>query len=105
MFVFLTCPVIGLMAGVCNLSSQLQVVSRLVIRRAVSAQRKHAASKAGQVAHLPLQVAILPLTNECQAAVGFADKVALDGLEGGSASVCVRVVVEKGNENTGDLCI
>lgn len=115
MFVFLTRPVVGLVAGVCNLSSQLQVVSGLVIGRAVSTQRKHAAGEAGQVAHLPLQVSILPLANESQAAVGFAYQVALNGLEGGSASVCERAVVETENcltvnektvnEEAGDLCI
>lgn len=76
----LTRPVVGLVAGVCDLRSQLQVVSGLVVRRAVGAQRKHAAGETGQVAHLPLQVAVLPLTDECQAAVRLADQVALDGL-------------------------
>lgn len=102
---FLTRPVVGLVAGVCDLGSQLQVVSSLVIGRAISTQRKHAAGEAGQVAHLPLQVAILPLPNESQAAVGFAYQVALNGLEGDSASVSVRTVVETVNEDAGDLCI
>lgn len=84
----LTRSVVGLVAGVCDLGSQLQVVSCLVVGRAVSTQREHAAGEAGQVAHLPLQVAILPLTNECQTAVGFAYQVALNGLEKGS--VCVK---------------
>lgn len=89
-FVFLTCPVIGLVAGVRDLCPQLQVVPSLVVGRAVGAQRKHAAGEARQVAHLPLQVAVLPLTNECQTTVGFAYQVALNGLEGegGSVSVC-----------------
>lgn len=77
----LTCPVVGLVAGVRDLGPQLQVVSRLVVRGAVGAQREHAAGEAGQVAHLPLQVAVLPLADERQAAVGLADQVALDGLE------------------------
>ncbi len=77
----LTRPVVGLVAGVCDLSPQLQVVSGLVVRRAISTQREHAAGEAGQVAHLPLQVAVLPLTNECQTAVRFTDQVALDGLD------------------------
>ena len=85
----LTRSVVGLVAGVCDLGSQLQVVSCLVVGRAVSTQREHAAGEAGQVAHLPLQVAILPLTNECQTAVGFAYQVALNGLEKGS--VCEEV--------------
>lgn len=84
----LTRPVVRLVAGVCNLSSQLQVVSGLVVGRAVSAQRKHAAGEAGQVAHLSLQVAVLPLTNKCQTTVGFAYQVALNGLEKGER-VCV----------------
>lgn len=71
------------MAGVCDLGAQLQVVSRLVVRGAVSAQREHAAGEAGQVAHLPLQVAVLPLADERQAAVGLADQVPLDGLTKG----------------------
>lgn len=76
----LTRPVVGLVAGVCDLRSQLQVVSGFVVRRAVGAQRKHAAGETGQVAHLPLQVAVLPLADKCQTAVGFAYQVALDGL-------------------------
>lgn len=86
----LTCSVVRLVAGVSDLSPQLQVVSGLVVGRAVSTQCKHAAGEAGQVAHLPLQVAILPLTDECQTSVGFADQVALDGLEAGKECVCVR---------------
>lgn len=76
----LTRPVVRLVAGVCDLCSQLQVVSRFVVRRAVGAQRKHAAGETGQVAHLPLQVSVLPLADKCQAAVGFAYQVALDSL-------------------------
>lgn len=76
------------MAGVRNLSSQLQVVPGLVVGRTISTQREHAAGEASQVTHLPLQVAILPLANECQAAVGFAYQVALDGLDKGSVGVC-----------------
>lgn len=77
---FLTCPVIGLVAGVRDFGSELQVVSGLVVGWAVSTQCKHASGKAGQVAHLPLQVAILPLANECQATVGFTYEMAFDGL-------------------------
>lgn len=83
----LTRPVVGLVAGVCDLRPQLQVVSSLVVGGPVGAQRKHASGEAGQVAHLPLQVAVLPLANERQAAVGLAYQVALDGLEGGSGNV------------------
>lgn len=86
-YTLLTRPVVGLVAGVRDLCSQLKVVSGFVVRRAVGAQREHAAGKTSQVAHLPLQVSILPLTDECQTAVGFAYQVALDGLEKGS--VCV----------------
>lgn len=68
------------MAGVGDLCAELQVVAGLVVRRAVGAQREHAAGEAGQVAHLPLQVAVLPLADEREPAVGFADEVALDGL-------------------------
>lgn len=64
-----------------DLGPQLQVVSRLVVGGAVGAQREHAAGEAGQVTHLPLQVAVLPLADERQAAVGLADQVPLDGLE------------------------
>lgn len=71
------------MAGVRDLRSQLQVVSGLVVWRAVGAQGEHAAGETGQVAHFPLQVAVLPLADERQAAVGFAYQVALDGLRRG----------------------
>lgn len=63
-----------------DLSAELQVVTCLVVRRAVGTQGEHAAGEAGQVAHLPLQVAVLPLAYERQTTVGFADEVALDGL-------------------------
>lgn len=56
-------------------------MSRLVVGGAIGAQREHAAGEAGQVAHLPLQVAVLPLADERQAAVGLADQVPLDGLK------------------------
>jgi len=88
--VLLTCPVVGLVAGVCDLGSQLQVVPGLVVGRAVGAQREHAAGEARQVAHLPLQVAVLPLADERQAAVGLANQVALDGLRR-RKRVCVCV--------------
>jgi len=78
----LTRPVVGFVAGVCDLGSELQIVSGLVVRRAVSPQCKHATGEAGQVAHLPLQVAILPFANERQTTVGFANEVAFDGLKG-----------------------
>lgn len=74
-----------------DLGAQLQVVSGLVIGRAVGAQGEHAAGEAGQVAHLPLQVAVLPLADERQAAVGLADEVALDGLQRGRRAFTVSV--------------
>lgn len=64
-----------------DLGPQLEVVSRLVVGGTVGAQREHAAGETGQVTHLPLQVSVLPLADEGQAAVGLADQVALDGLE------------------------
>ena len=78
----LTRSVVGLVAGVRDLGPQLQVVPGLLIGRAIGTKSEHAASEAGQVAHLPLQVAVLPLADERQAAVGLPDQVALDGLEG-----------------------
>lgn len=79
----LTCPVVGLVARVSDLGPQLEVVSRLVARGTVRAQGEHAAGETRQVAHLPLQVPVLPLADERQTAVGFADQVALDSLGGG----------------------
>lgn len=65
----------------CDLGPQLQVVSGLVVGGTVRAQSEHAAGEAGEVAHLPLQVSVLPLADERQAAVGLANQVALDSLE------------------------
>ena len=76
-----------------DLGAQLEVVSRLVVWGAVSAQREHAPREAGQVAHLPLQVPVLPLANEGQAAIGLPDQVALNGL------VCVR------GQELGEVCV
>lgn len=76
----LTCPVVGLVAGVSDLRTELQIVTSLVVRGAVSTQCKHAAGEASKVAHLPFQVAVLPLTDESKTAIGFTDEVALDGL-------------------------
>lgn len=75
------------MARVRDLGSQLEIVPGLVVGGTVGAQGEHAAGEAGQVAHLPLQVAVLPLPDEGQTAVGLADQVALDGLERQEAGV------------------
>lgn len=80
------------MAGVCDLRSELQVVSGLVVGRAVGAECEHATGEAGQVAHLPLQVAVLPLADESQPAIGLAYKVALDGLQGEGVKVMGKTV-------------
>ena len=81
--VCITCAVVGLVAGVCDLRPELQVVAGLVVGGAVGAQGEHAPGEAGQVTHLPLQVAVLPLPDEGQPAVGLTNQVALDGLGGG----------------------
>ena len=78
---FLTCAVVGLVAGVCDFGPQLQVVSGLVVGRAVGTQGKHAPCEARQVTHLPLQVPVLPLADEGETAVRLTDKVPLDRLE------------------------
>lgn len=70
-----------------DLGPQLEIVSSLVVGGTVGTQREHAASETGQVAHLPLQVSVLPLPDEGQTAVGLADQVALDGLERQEAGV------------------
>lgn len=79
------------MARVRDLGPQLEIVSGLVVGGTVGAQGEHATGETGQVAHLPLQVAVLPLPNEGQTAVGLADQVALDGLERQEARVVFGV--------------
>lgn len=76
----LTSAIVAFVAGVCNLCSELQIVSSFIIWRPISPQGKHAPSKASQVTHLTLQVAVFPLPDESKATVGLTDEVALDSL-------------------------
>lgn len=77
----LTSAIVAFVAGVSNLCSELQIVPSFIIRRPISPQGKHAPSKASQVTHLTLQVAIFPLPDESKTAVGLTDEVALDSLQ------------------------
>lgn len=76
----MTCAVVGLMAGVRDLGTQLQIVPRFVSGGTVGPQSEHAAGEAGQVTHLPLQVPVLPLANKRKAAAGLTDEVTFNGL-------------------------
>lgn len=77
----LTSAIVAFVAGVSNLCSELQIVSSFIIWRPISPQGKHAPSKASQMTHLTLQVAIFPLPNKSKTAVGLTNKVALDSLQ------------------------
>lgn len=76
----LTSAIVAFVAGVCNLCSELQIVPSFIIWRPISPQCKHASSKASQVTHLALQVAVFPLPDKSKAAIGLADEVPLDSL-------------------------
>lgn len=77
----LTSAIVAFVASVSNLCSELQIVSGFIIRRPISPQGKHAPSKASQMTHLTLQVAIFPLPDERKTTVGLTNEVTLNGLQ------------------------